>query len=245
MKKHVQSFITLLQWLLNNLTVKYLPDGRYTNISISTININMRKLSQRELLEEGFRNLLKGVVGSVAKGAARAFSPEGAAVIGKAADAVGSAYNMYKAPLITKNPKKFVLQELKMSYYKTFNPESIEILEVKKDTTAPQQHQNTQYLPKNKVNTKTNRFIVSFSAERFIPTGGSAPSEIYYAYVFKGGAKNELSMDIRDAKGNQVQGEKSKKSKIPTSSPTPSPLTPSPPSATTKIKNNRRSTTTI
>ena len=59
----------------------------------------MRKLSQRELLEElSFKNLLRGTLKGVsrgaiglAKGAAKAFSPEGAALIGKAADAVGSS----------------------------------------------------------------------------------------------------------------------------------------------------------
>ena len=214
MKKHVQSFITLLQWLLNNLTVKYLPDGRYTNISISTININMRKLSQRELLEEGFLDAMRAtgqLAAAGAKGIAKIISPTGARVVGSAANAVGSAYANFK----TAEPKKFVKQELKMTYYRTFNPKSIEILQSKKDTPAPVPAP-APYLPKEKVTKSTNRTIVSFKAERFIPTGGTAPPEIYYAYVVKGGKNNEFTMDVRDAKGNQIQGEKSKKAENPT-----------------------------
>jgi hypothetical protein len=181
----------------------------------------MHKLSQLELLEEGFLDKVR-TAGRAMKAVGKgiyALDPEGfntltAPLKTISSPVTGIAKGLYElrpnASPIT-DPKKFVLQELKISYYKTFNPNSIKVLEVKKDTTASQ---NVQYLPK--VNTNTNRFIVSFKAERFIPTGGSAPSEIYYAYVFKGGKENQLSMDVRDSKGNQVQGEKSKKSETPT-----------------------------
>jgi hypothetical protein len=178
----------------------------------------MHKLSQLKLLEQGFLNKIR-TAGRAMKAVGKgiyALDPEGfntltAPLKTISSPVTGIAKGLYElrpnASPIT-DPKKFVLQELKISYYKTFNPNSIKVLEVKKDTTASQ---NVQYLPK--VNTNTNRFIVSFKAERFKPSGGSSPSEIYYAYVFRGGKENELSMDVRDAKGNQVQGEKSKKNK--------------------------------
>lgn len=57
----------------------------------------MRKLSQKELLEEGFLDAIRGVGkaairGALAatKGAAKIISPTGAGIIGSAADAVGS-----------------------------------------------------------------------------------------------------------------------------------------------------------
>lgn len=167
----------------------------------------MRKLSQRELLKEGLLDAMRAtgqLAGAAIKGAAKIISPTGARVAGSAAKAIGSAYSNFK----TAEPGKFALQELKNSYYKTFNPSSIKILEVKKDARA---QQNVQYLPK--VSTKTNRTIVSFMAERFIPTGGSADSEIYYAYVFKGEKSTDFTMDVRDTKGRQIHGEKRKKTK--------------------------------
>jgi len=185
------------------------------NILFATININMRKLSQRELLEEGLLDVARAtgqLAGAAIKGAAKIISPTGARVIGSAAKAIGSAYSNFK----TAEPGKFALQELKKSFYKTFNTSSIEIIEVKKDTTS---QQNVQYLPK--VNTNTNRFIVSFKAERFKETGGSTPTEVYYAYVFKGEKSTDFSMDVRDAKGNQIHGEKRKKNKRSTTSTTP------------------------
>jgi hypothetical protein len=162
----------------------------------------MVKLSQTELLQEGFLDAVRAAGRGVANAAAYA----------KRIDTEG--FGVLKSPInrfLNSDPKQFVSQELKTSYYKTFNTKSIKIIEVKKDTT-PQQ--NVQYLPR--VNTRTNRFIVSFSAERFIPSGGTSPSEIYYAHVLKGGEKNELSMDVRDEDGNQIQGEKSKKAEKPT-----------------------------
>ena len=181
----------------------------------------MRKLTQLELLEEGFLDAVRragGIARAAVKGAAKgiyAMDPGGfdtiAAPFKTIAAPITGALKQIKQDDQIIDPKQFVLQELKLSYYKTFNPKSVEIIEVKKDTTA---QRNVIYLPK--VNTKTNRFIVSFSAERFLPTGGSAPSEIYYAYVFKGGEKNGFSMDVRDNKGNEIRGEKSKTPENPT-----------------------------
>lgn len=146
----------------------------------------MEKFSQFNLLEEGFLDAIR-LAGKAARGVVRTAN----AIDTQGFKAIKTPINKFidSKSKIT-DPKKFVQQELKSSYYKTFNSNSVKIIEVKKDT---------------------NRFIVSFSAERFLPTGGSAPSEIYYAYVFKGGEKNELSMDVRDDKGNQIQGEKGKK----------------------------------
>ena len=150
----------------------------------------MDKFSQFNLLEEGFLDAIR-LAGKAARGVVRTAN----AIDTQGFKAIKTPINKFidSKSKIT-DPKKFVEQELKSSYYKTFNPKSVKIIEVKKDT---------------------NRFIVSFSAERFLPTGGSAPSEIYYAYVFKGGEKNELSMDVRDDKGNQIQGEKGKKTEKP------------------------------
>jgi len=186
------------------------------NILFATININMRKLSQRELLEEGFLDAARAtgqLAGAAIKGAAKIISPTGARVIGSAAKAIGSAYSNFK----TAEPEKFVLQELKKSYYKTFNPNSIKIIEAKKDTTA----QPNQRRRGVRVNLDTNRIIVTFTAERFNNTGGSRRSGTYYAYVFKGEKSTDFSMDVRDAKGNQIHGEKRKKNKRSTTSTTP------------------------
>ena len=58
----------------------------------------MRKLSQRELLEEGFLDIVRGVGKSIGRGALAAtkgviktISPTGAKILGSAADAVGAA----------------------------------------------------------------------------------------------------------------------------------------------------------
>ena len=177
----------------------------------------MRKLTQLELLEEGFLDAVRragGIARAAVKGAAKgiyAMDPSGF-------DTIAAPFKTIAAPITgalkqikQDDPVSFLKEELKLEYYKTFNPKSVEIIEVKKDTTA---QRNVRYLPK--VNTKANRFIVSFSAERFLPTGGSAPSEIYYAYVFKGGEKNGFSMDVRDNKGNEIRGEKNKTPEKPT-----------------------------
>jgi len=177
----------------------------------------MHKVSQRELIGEGFLDVMRRA-GSIARAAVKGVAKGIYSMDPSGFNTIAAPFKTIAAPITgalkqikQDDPKKFVLQELKASYYKTFNPNSIEVLEVKKDTTS---QQNVQYLPK--VNTSTNRFIVSFRAERFIPTGGSSPSETYYAYVFRSGEKNEFSMDVRDKEGNPIQGEKSKEAKKPT-----------------------------
>ena len=148
----------------------------------------MEKLSQTELLQEGFLDAVRAAGRGVAKVAN---------VVNKI-DSEG--FGALKEPInrfLNSDPKQFTLRELKESYYRTFNPKTIKIGQAKQDS-------------------KSNRTIVDFQAERFIPTGGVTPLTTYYAYVFKGGKDNTLSMDVRDEKGNEIRGEKGKSSDKPT-----------------------------
>jgi hypothetical protein len=170
----------------------------------------MDKLSQKEMLEEGFLDAVR-TAGRIASAPIKKIG-RGIAKTAEVANKLDrEGFGILKDPLnrfINSDPKQFVEKELKESYSKTFNPKSIRVMEVKNDTLG---QRNVPHLPK--VKTGTNRFIVSFKAERFKAAGGVSPLEIYYAHVFKSGVDNTLSMDVRDVKGNQIQGEKSKKSK--------------------------------
>ena len=168
----------------------------------------MEKLSQLNLIEEGFLDAIR-LAGKAARGTVR-FANELDTQGFKALVPIKPINKFLDSETIT-DPKKFVLSELKTTYYRTFNTKSIKNLEVKKDTTG---QQNVQYLPK--VTKSTNRFIVSFDAMRFKPSGGTDPSQTYYAYVVRGGQENKLSMDVRDVNGNQIQGEKSTTPEKPT-----------------------------
>ena len=139
----------------------------------------MEKLSQTELLQEGFLDAIRAAGRGVAKVAS------GLEKLDK------EGFSALKGPLtsfINSDPKQFVLQELKTSYYKTFNPKTINVGQAVRDSNS-------------------NRTIVDFQAERFVPTGGVTPLQTYYAYVFKGGKGNTLFMDVRDDRGNNISGE--------------------------------------
>ena len=103
----------------------------------------------------------------------------------------------------------FTKQALESNYFTTFNTKTIKIISSRPDTTA-----------------KTPRTIVMFTAERYKPAGGTIPKSNYFAYVIKG--PKGLQMDVRDEKGNSIQGEKKRN----TNTTQPQPVQ-------RRVKNNR------
>ena len=147
----------------------------------------MRKLSQKEIIKESFGDIVRGVA-AAAKTAATTLAPEITRPLGRIAEPfkqIGRAYT-------GNQPKLFVKAELQLNYSRVFNTKTIKI---NKETKDP---------------SKSNRTIVEFDAERFKPVGGTVPPTTYYAYVTRGGKDNALTMDVRDNKGNPIQGEKVK-----------------------------------
>ena len=212
----------------------------------------MKKLSQVELISEF--NLLGALrmagraakaVGSGVKAVAQgvhALDPEGFNAIsaplttlakpivgvGKGiAAAAPTSYIKSKFQWTDSYVALFVKDTLKKDYATTFNTKSIKIGDVKLDG----QLENIPRLPKQ-TQPNTSRKIVTFQAERFKPTGNTIPNETYYAFVIK--LQDGLTMDVRDRRGRQIAGEKTKgkKYKIKDTSPTP---TPTPPAATATL----------
>lgn len=147
----------------------------------------MRKLSQKEIIKESFGDIARGIASTV-KTAATTLAPEITRPLGRLAEPfkqIGKAFT-------SNQPKLFVKSELQANYSRVFNTKTIKIKKETKDAA------------------KSNRTIVEFDAERFKPTGGTIPFTTYYAYVVRGGKDNTLTMDVRDSKGNQIQGEKGK-----------------------------------
>lgn len=164
----------------------------------------MRSYSQRELINEGFLDTVKGIakgVGAAAKTAAEMLAPVTTGAIKDIVGAPGKILGAGKEAYRKVNPISTVKGALKVEYATTFDPASIREV---KDAPIPGE-------PKN-----SPRRAVTFRAKRFKTIGstggGTGTEETYTAYVVKGPAGFTLK-EIRDSQNRAVQGEKEQKRK--------------------------------
>jgi hypothetical protein len=182
------------------------------------------KLSQKELLNEGFLDTIrkiaspiaKGIagVGGLAKGIAKVAAPNLSQAIGSDIDKIKSigksasdAFTAEKNRQINSTPERFVENELKTNYSSTFDPKSIKIIEVKQDTTVSLDVSKGV----NPKKTKNNRFFVYFQASQYDKTTGNATQQIGGVKKIKGvvtvikGSNGQYSIvELKDENGQSI-----------------------------------------
>ena len=183
----------------------------------------MSKLSQKELLSEGFlstvRKLAANTVGAVAGGvygAAKQVAKDVAAadtsasifnVAKQGAKGMASGWNTVSKWQSSSSPEKFVEEELKNNYSSTFDPKSIKIIEAQRDTEVKRDlSQGIQ--PKT---IKGNRFFVYFEALKYNETSGTSITQVGgfnkikgVATVIKGGDGKFKLIELKDENGNII-----------------------------------------
>jgi len=188
------------------------------------INICMQKISQKELLDEGFLDTIRKITSPIAKtvaGAAGAAKGIAKVVAPNLSQAIGSDINKIKSigksasdaftaeknKQINSTPERFVENELKINYSSTFDPKSIKIIEKKQDTTVSLDVSKGV----NPKKTKNNRFFVYFEALQYAKTTGNATQQIGGVRKIKGvatvikGSDNKFNLvEIKDENGNII-----------------------------------------
>lgn len=165
----------------------------------------MRFYSQKELINEGFLDTVKGIakgIGAAAKTAAEMAAPVTTGAIKDIVGAPGKIIGAGKEAYRKVNPISTVKGALKAEYATTFDPKSIREI---KDAQIPGE-------PKG-----SPRRAVTFRAKRFKTIGstggGTGVEETYTAYVVKGPEGYTLK-EIRDSQNRTIQGEKEQKKKV-------------------------------
>lgn len=183
----------------------------------------MSKMSQRELISEGFldavrktaANTLGAVAGGV-YGAAKQVAKDVAA-----ADTSASIFNVAKQGgrgmasgwrTVSKwqnspTPEKFVEEELKNNYSSTFDPKSIKIIEKQQDSSVNLDLKDSI----NPKETKGNRFFVYFEARKYNETTGNSIEQIGgstlvrgVATVIRGSDRKFSLVELKDENGNVI-----------------------------------------
>ncbi len=167
----------------------------------------MGKLTQQDLVVEGFFVQIKNIGKAVGRGAkavykaAETLDPESVGKIAAPVTKLKGAYDAAKSALNT-SPVSFVKNALKTEYATTFLTSSVVDL---KETPIKNE-------PKN-----SPRKLVTFKAKRFKSIGstggGTGALEQYNAYVVKGPDGKFSRVDIRDSQNRIIQGEKETKKK--------------------------------
>lgn len=152
----------------------------------------MEKLSQLELMNETFSDIMRGL-GSAIKVGAEAIAPE---IIDPAKKLAAPAINATKA-FRSHQPKIFAMKELKDNYFQKFNPKTIKL---GKPSTG------------GLVN--SNETVIPFEAEPYDKSGVLMPRSRYVAHVLRG--PKGLQMFVKDAGGKSITAPKL----TPTTTPT-------------------------
>ena len=184
----------------------------------------MSKLSQRELLSEGFlstvRKLAGNTVGAIGGGiynatkqvvkdvAAADTSASIFNVAKQGAKGMASGWNTVSKWQSTSSPEKFVEEELKQSSYnEIFDPKSIKIIEAQRDTEV-KRDLSQGIKPKT---IKGNRFFVYFEALKYNETSGTSITQVGgfnkikgVATVIKGGDGKFKLIEVKDDKGQKI-----------------------------------------
>lgn len=169
------------------------------------------KLSQKELLNEGFLDTIRKItspiaktvtgVGGLAKGIAKVAAPNLSQAIGSDIDKIKSigksasdAFTSEKNRQINSTPERFVENELKTNWTKVFDPASIKV--TSKQNAAPMSHKSFRL-------SKVNKFFIYFEANRYKKQGGV---EVFKgnAAISKGSDGKFTLEDIEDNNGNSI-----------------------------------------
>lgn len=180
----------------------------------------MQKISQKELLQEGFLETVRKMTGPIAKtvagaaglakGIAKVVAPNLSQAVGRDIDKVksigGSAkasYTAEKNRQINSTPERFVENELKTKWNNTFNPSSIKITSTQKEEigkTSVARHSE-----------ETPRVFVYFEASKYDKTTGNATQQIGgitkikgVATVIKGSDGKYSIVELKDENGNTI-----------------------------------------
>lgn len=182
----------------------------------------MYKISQKEILCEGFLDNIRKIASPIAKtiasaagaakGIAKVAAPKLSEEIGSDIDKLKSigkgakdAFTAEKNKQINSTPGRFVENELKSKWNNIFNPQSIKIISTQKDAKID--------ISKSIQPTAANRTFVYFEAEKYKPTtgnseqqtGGVEYKEKFVATITKG-VKGFSILEIKDSKGIPVKG---------------------------------------
>jgi hypothetical protein len=178
------------------------------------------KLSQKELLNEGFLDTIRKITSPIAKtvaGAAGAAKGIAKVVAPNLSQAIGSDINKLKSigksasdaftaeknRQINSTPERFVENELKTKWNNTFNPNSIKITSSQKEEigeTSVARHSE-----------ETPRTFVYFEASKYNKTTGNSTQQIGgvtqlkgVATVIKGSDGKFNIIEIKDEDGNAI-----------------------------------------
>lgn len=172
----------------------------------------MSKLTQKELLQEGFLDTIrkitspiaKGVAGAkgLAKGIAKVAAPNLSREIGSDIDKFKSigksakdAFTAEKNKQINSTPQRFLENELITNWSSVFDPSSIKI--TNKKNASPAYHKSFRM-------SKVNSFIVEFEANQY-NDGGSGVTRIKGAGVIIRGVDGKYKLvEIKDQNGNKI-----------------------------------------
>jgi hypothetical protein len=169
------------------------------------------KLSQKELLDEGFLDTIRKITSPIAKtvaGAAGAAKGIAKVVAPNLSQAIGSDINKLKSigksasdaftaeknRQINSTPERFLENELKTHWAKVFDPASIKV--TSKQNAAPMSHKSFRL-------SKVNKFFIYFEANRYKKQGGV---EVFKgnAAISKGSDGKFTLEDIEDNNGNSI-----------------------------------------
>lgn len=191
----------------------------------------MSKLSQRELLDEGFLDLVRKSAdvarksASAIKGAAKSIGKDFLTMNPNAnlfASAASGLKQGWKEA--ADSPEGFVEREVTTKWSQVFDPRSIKI--TKKEKAAPAANRSFEL-------SKVNRFFVFFKGNRYKRNGGVESAE-YKAAINRGTDGKFVLEDIFDLEGNKIDRmsalgrARANRQTPPSPPPSPSP-SPSPP----------------
>lgn len=183
----------------------------------------MSKITQRELLEEGFLDTIRQAAGNITKPLARVTAGAlggvgkaalqvgkdivtgntGATLSNVARQGVSGAVNAYKSERdkqINASPERFLENELKTNWTKVFDPASIKI--TKQQDAAPAFHKSFRL-------SKVNKFFVYFEANHYKDIGGVERIKCSAAITRDINGKFALE-GIEDIQGNSISNSGSK-----------------------------------
>lgn len=176
----------------------------------------MQKISQKELLQEGFLDTVRKMTGPIAKtvagaaglakGIAKVVAPNLSQAVGRDIDkfksigkSASDAFTAEKNKQINSTPERFVENELKTNYSSTFDPKSIKIIEAQRDTEVKRDL------------SQGNRFFVYFEALKYNETSGTSITQVGgftkmkgVASVIKGSDGKFKLIELKDENGNII-----------------------------------------
>jgi len=154
----------------------------------------MSKLSQKELLNEGFLDFVRKSAGAI-KGAVKSVGRDLLTMNPNANLFKSAGSGLAKGWKETKDsPEGFVENELRTKWSSVFDPKSVKI--TKKENASPAAHKSFKL-------SRVNRFFVYFNANRYKKAGGVESKE-YIASIFrKDDGAFELE-EIKDLQGNKI-----------------------------------------